>query len=107
LKDKVTWLNKYSDSKIDPIELAAELCYQVEEIYKRVILKQEQAILDEWKALSVTLGQDVICTSGKTKIEGRAQDLSESGALIVRTKSGIKEIHAGEISICNKDGSYC
>ncbi|MBK9145725.1 MAG: biotin--[acetyl-CoA-carboxylase] ligase [Candidatus Melainabacteria bacterium] len=107
LEAKVTSLSQHCTTTIDTIELAVELCYQIEEIFEKVEKGMDAEILDEWKSLSVTLGKEIVCLSGNNTIEGTAYDLSPAGALIVRTESGTRELHAGEISIRNKDGSYC
>jgi len=91
---------------IDTVELAAELCYQIESIYKRIEADDQAILLDEWRAASVTLGREIKTASGD--LEGTAVDIDETGALLVKTRdgTGTKILRAGEISIRSQDGSY-
>lgn len=91
---------------IDTVELAAELCYQIESIYERIEADDQAILLDEWRAASVTLGKEIKTASGD--LEGTALDIDESGALLVKTRdgAGTRLLRAGEISIRSQDGSY-
>lgn len=51
----------------------------------------------EWKALSSTLGQTVTVRSEQREFEGLAEDLDESGALLVRTDDGLERVLAGDV----------
>ena len=44
-----------------------------------------------WKELSGTLGQDVGIVSEGSEVQGRAEDIDESGALLIRTARGTLE----------------
>ena len=50
-----------------------------------------------WKARSVTLGRPVRA-SGAEVLEGVAEDIDGDGALIVRTRSGLRRVLAGDVS---------
>lgn len=109
LKHKMIWLEAASGTECDTSSLAAELCYQIEQVYlsmngngKTGVAK----ILDEWRAFSVTLGHEIICTTPAREVRGTAVDISESGALIVETPEGREELLGGEITIRSADGSY-
>jgi BirA family biotin operon repressor/biotin-[acetyl-CoA-carboxylase] ligase len=87
--------------------LAANLAWELEQSYNLLCRGERTMIIDEWKRKSVTLGKTIRVVGGGTgEIEGLAVDLARDGALIVRTASGDHELHAGEISIRNADGSY-
>lgn len=104
IRNKAVYLNELCDTKIDTISLASELCFQIEHIYNRMLAGESNLILDEWRASSVTLGQEIITSNNE--ISGKALDIDETGALIVQTAEGKKLVHAGEISVRSKDGSY-
>lgn len=56
------------------------------------------AILDEWRRHSSTLGTNVrIHEEGKT-IDGIAKDITKDGALIVETKEGLRHVVEGDVS---------
>lgn len=87
--------------------LAANLASEMEESYSSLCRGERTLITEEWKAKSVTLGKTVRAMLGATKqAEGVAIDLARDGALVVRTIDGDIELHAGEITIRNADGSY-
>ncbi|ADO72380.1 biotin--[acetyl-CoA-carboxylase] ligase [Stigmatella aurantiaca] len=51
-----------------------------------------------WKELSCTLGQDVLVRTARLEFRGMAEDVDESGALLVRTPSGsIERVLAGDV----------
>jgi BirA family biotin operon repressor/biotin-[acetyl-CoA-carboxylase] ligase len=106
LKRKVHWLGAATGTDCDTSALAAELCFQMEEVYADMIKNQTRKILDEWRALSVTLGQEIVCTTQSREVKGIAIDISDSGALIVQTSSGIEELLGGEISVRTAGGAY-
>jgi len=54
------------------------------EIRRRQALLMEAGILEEWKKLSSTLNRDVKIMAPGEVIEGRASDIDNTGALIVR-----------------------
>jgi birA, biotin-[acetyl-CoA-carboxylase] ligase region len=107
LNNKMTWLEQAAGAPIDPNALVAELCAQIEDVYFRAADGQIARILDEWRALSVTLGNEILVTSGSTQFRGTAIDITASGALIVETDRGKQEVTGGEITVRNVDGSYC
>src|SRR5262249_7612352 len=56
------------------------------------------AIREAWKQMATTLGQEVVVKKEGTRLGGKAEDIDESGALLVRTSSGnIERIVAGEV----------
>lgn len=67
-----------------------------------------QQLTDRWRALSITIGQTIVTENSERKLEGKAVDITDSGALIVELADGSRmTLHAGEISIRTADGGYC
>lgn len=61
---------------------------------------QEQgfdAIREAWRSRSVTLGRAVRVRMGDRDIEGVAEELDASGALLVRTASGLERVLTGDV----------
>lgn len=106
LKDKLYWLEAAAGTEVDTTALAAELCFQIEAVYNSMKNGDIEKILDEWRLYSITLGQEIICTTASREVRGIALDVSRSGALIVQTSSGREELLGGEISIRTAHGSY-
>ncbi|MCS7199166.1 MAG: biotin--[acetyl-CoA-carboxylase] ligase [Caldimicrobium sp.] len=73
-------------------ELLEKLIIEFESLYENL-----DGVLQEWKALSETLGRQVKVRTLQESIEGVALDLNEDGALLVKTKEGtIKAIFSGD-----------
>ncbi|MBX9694446.1 MAG: biotin--[acetyl-CoA-carboxylase] ligase, partial [Cyanobacteria bacterium] len=88
LRERVTWLEEIADSPVDMNAVTAELCFQLEEVYGALMQDRIQQTLDEWRALSVTLGKTIKFTSGSREQTGIAIDITSSGALIVDCEEG-------------------
>lgn len=61
---------------------------------------QEQGfgpIRAQWKALSSTLGQDVLVRGEARELRGVAEDIDESGALLVRVDGTLERVLAGDV----------
>lgn len=108
LRSKVEWLERISGNAIDRSKLVAEIVNEFETVYKQMLSGEASGVVERWRHQSVTLGKQIVATSGSRSFEGVAVDIAEDGSLIVDTVSeGRKNLHAGEITIRQKDGSYC
>ena len=56
-------------------------------------------IFDEWRNLSITLGQKVEVIGQDERYFGTAIDINEDGALLVRTSNSVETVIAGDVSI--------
>jgi BirA family biotin operon repressor/biotin-[acetyl-CoA-carboxylase] ligase len=55
-------------------------------------------VRQRWKALSSTLGQDVLVRTDRTELRGVAEDIDTAGALLVRTAEGsLERVLAGDV----------
>jgi BirA family biotin operon repressor/biotin-[acetyl-CoA-carboxylase] ligase len=107
LKDKIEWLERAVGKPVDPNLIVLELAHKLEEAYQALLAGKVDEIVSAWKSYSVTIGQDIESRNGGQTIRGRAVDITTSGALVVQLEDGsTTELHAGEISIRNQDGSY-
>ena len=59
-------------------------------------------LLEDWRFFSCTLGHRVRITAPGEVFEGVAEDIDENGALLVRTKSGVKRVLAGDCEIISE-----
>ena len=72
------------------------------ELEKEYSIAQEEGfdkVLDDWRALSVTLGQEVRVIFGDDSYTGKAVDIDRDGCLLVNTGSEVKRVIAGDVSI--------
>ncbi|GAB4570031.1 MAG: hypothetical protein Kow0077_03510 [Anaerolineae bacterium] len=61
---------------------------------------QDEALLDAWRAYSVTLGRTVRVQAGDEQWQGMAEDIDDAGALILRLADGTeKRVVAGEVTL--------
>jgi BirA family transcriptional regulator, biotin operon repressor / biotin---[acetyl-CoA-carboxylase] ligase len=108
LQDQVASLHALCTHQIDPNALVCSIAQEVETIYNRLLANETAPILEQWRERSVTLGQNVMANVGAKTIEGKAVDITESGALLIQTLDGhIEQINAGEVLVRRLDGAYC
>lgn len=85
--------------KISRVQLLNEILFQIETLYNIAQAEGFVKILEEWKKYSVTLGKTVDVIGINDTFAGLAMDIDEDGALLVKTKAGIKRVLAGDVSI--------
>jgi len=59
-------------------------------------------IRDAWRARSCTLGREVRVDVEGREITGRAEDIDDTGALLVRTGSGLVRVVAGDVRLLRR-----
>ena len=52
-----------------------------------------------WRERSVTLGREVVVTVDGRELAGVAEDIDETGALLVRTRVGVERIISGDVQL--------
>jgi BirA family biotin operon repressor/biotin-[acetyl-CoA-carboxylase] ligase len=72
------------------LDLISNLLTEVEEYYEALNKGKISKIHEDWKQSSATLGRRVRVWDGANVIEGNAQDIDESGALIVVDDNGLR-----------------
>jgi BirA family biotin operon repressor/biotin-[acetyl-CoA-carboxylase] ligase len=50
-----------------------------------------------WRDLNCTLGEDVLVKTERRELRGVAEDIDETGALLVRTSDGVERVVAGDV----------
>lgn len=80
--------------------LAAELICGLDEIFSGTGWQTgDPVILDRLRALSCTLGRQVVVSSPLGQQEGEAVDIAPDGSLLVRFADGVRAVNSGEVSI--------
>ena len=80
--------------------LAVEVLRQLDYDYGRLVAGRFQEIAEEWEQHCTTLGQTVVIRIGDRRIRGRAESLSEDGALLLRSEHGhLETIMGGDVGI--------
>jgi BirA family biotin operon repressor/biotin-[acetyl-CoA-carboxylase] ligase len=81
-------------------ELAAAVLGELDVDYGRICAGQFSAVADEWESCCSTLGRRVSIRQGPTLLTGRAESLSEDGALLLRTDHGhLERISGGDVTL--------
>jgi len=88
-----------SGSKISRLELIVAILAELESLYTEALRDGFLSILDQWRAESVTLGQQVDVYGFGRQFSGLAFDIDGDGALLVKTPEGIEKVLAGDVSI--------
>ncbi|MBP3683688.1 MAG: biotin--[acetyl-CoA-carboxylase] ligase [Oscillospiraceae bacterium] len=66
----------------------------------KTLLSRKQAMLGQYRADCITVGQDISLLRGDEVRHGHAEDVDEAGALVVRFPDGHTEaVNSGEVSV--------
>ena len=85
----------------DPVDLITRILRNLHAELERI--HDFAAVLDDWRALSLTLGRHVRVRSSGGILEGRALDISPAGALLLQTADSLEELHEGEVEQLRQD----
>ncbi len=81
-------------------DLAAVILRELDADYTRVCQNQFPQVASEWAARCTTLGQTVSINLGGTVLQGQAEALDETGALLLRTTHGhLERIVGGDVTL--------
>ena len=80
-------------------DLLAAILGELEKEYSIAQNEGFDKVLDDWRALSVTLGQEVRVIFGDDSYTGKAVDIDRDGCLLVNTGSEVKRVIAGDVPI--------
>jgi len=99
LKDIATSLSIVVGHDISRLTLLSAVLTELEQAYDSVIQQGFSEMLDEWRELSVTLGQNVNVVGSGREFSGIAVDIDHDGALLVQTEEALERVLAGDVSI--------
>ena len=83
----------------DRIAFFQQVIRNLEKLYLEVRGQGFDRVLDQWRQLSVTLGEEVNVIGIKETFAGRAVDIAEDGALLIDTGNEVRKVYAGDVSI--------
>ncbi len=92
---EVTTIRSELGRDVDPLELLGALLSNLDAELGRI--EDFGAVLEDWRTLNCTLGEEVRVQRFGESIEGRAVDLSQEGALLLATRWSTVELFEGEI----------
>lgn len=98
-------LSMAAGHRVFPEALAGAMVNRLYEMRQRLFEKAR--LMDDYRSLCITLGQDIRLQRGNEVFYGTALDLNENGGLIVRLTDGqVQTVDSGEVSIRGMYG-YC
>lgn len=99
-QNSLTTLKHELSREIDSEKLITNLLQNFEQRYKRLQQGEWDALRIEWKSQARFLGKQVEVTSFAEILAGKALDIDECGALIIRQENGeLKKIAAGDVKL--------
>jgi BirA family biotin operon repressor/biotin-[acetyl-CoA-carboxylase] ligase len=96
-----TSLNDELGRDVPPVDVIRHLLVEMERLY--LALPGGESIYEEWRDRLVTLGKRVYVESGNGRLEGIAESVDRSGALMLRNADGsTTRIVAGDVILRHK-----
>lgn len=99
VSDIATSLSLCSGQTVDRLRLLCAILRHLEEAYNTAVAHGFASILDDWRRLSITIGQAVNVIGPNEQYSGLAVDIDEDGALLVETDGQVRKVIAGDVSI--------
>ena len=86
---------------IERVKFFRAVLEECDKLYTETISRGFDKIIDLWKKYNVTLNNEIkiISAEGGETFTGKAIDIDDDGALIVKTSEGLKTFYAGDVSI--------
>ncbi|MDU5140609.1 MAG: biotin--[acetyl-CoA-carboxylase] ligase [Paenibacillus dendritiformis] len=98
LQDRATSLKIVTGQEIDRASLVAACLQELEQLYRLYEEEGFGPIRTLWEAQSITLGRRMTVETPQGPLEGVAVGLDESGALLLRDKTGaVQKVFSGDV----------
>ncbi|MHB1420006.1 MAG: biotin--[acetyl-CoA-carboxylase] ligase [Bacillota bacterium] len=99
-----TSLSLCTGNIVPRVKLLQCVLRNLESTYEEFKKSGFQPILERWKELNITLGQQVTVTTFQDSFTGTAVDVLEDGALVVQGDDGIKRVfQSGDVSVRSRN----
>jgi len=102
IMDVATSLSAELGHNVSRIALLQEILRQLEQRYAKVKEREVDTLVGEWKELSSTIGHQVQLNLSRRLIRGRAVDIDETGALLIRTDARQTQRITAEVDLLRK-----
>ncbi|EAX47233.1 biotin--acetyl-CoA-carboxylase ligase [Thermosinus carboxydivorans Nor1] len=99
LRDIATSVAAAAGRPVSRLALLAEVLAELETVYSLAVRQGFGPVLDEWRKLTITLGQQVNVLAPGETFAGIAVNIDNEGALLVDTGQGVRRILAGDVTI--------
>ncbi|MGB0496135.1 MAG: bifunctional biotin--[acetyl-CoA-carboxylase] ligase/biotin operon repressor BirA [Kangiellaceae bacterium] len=84
---------------IDKTTLMANLLIELDKTVDTFISQGFEMFSKRWEKNSAFIGQEVLISTHKEKVKGVEKGIDKNGAIIVKTKKGVKSFYSGEVSL--------
>jgi len=85
---------------VDRGKLLGKILAEIENTYKILLNGNKRALINEWIRLNFTLGNKVTVRNYERVISGIAENINDSGELVIRLPSGEREtVSGGDVTI--------
>ena len=96
-----TTINEESGTEVSRVAIVRHLLTEMERLYLN--LPEGESVYDEWRHRLVTVGEKVRVKSGDSLLEGIAESVDRSGALMLRRADGsIIRVIVGDVTLRDK-----
>ena len=100
LRKFATSIKIESGRTISRADMATAILRELDGDYARICGGLFAEVADEWEAHCTTIGRDVTIRIGERRLRGRAESLSDEGALLLRTEHGhLESITGGDVTL--------
>jgi BirA family biotin operon repressor/biotin-[acetyl-CoA-carboxylase] ligase len=99
LEETATSLRKECGKELDRRIVFRQIMSTLESLYTDVSRGNFDTVLTEWKARAAIFGKQIKLAQTANIIEGVAITLADDGGLIVKTESGLRVFHAGDVTM--------
>ncbi len=87
-------------STVNRKKLLSTIMLELQKLYQSWSEHGSSVVIKAWRESNATLGREVsVLEPNGSSFSGVAQDITNDGALIVKTAGGIKTVNAGEVSL--------
>lgn len=98
LQKRATSLKAVTGQEVDRASLVAACLQELEQLYRLYEEEGFAPIGTLWEAQSITLGRQVTIQTPQGPLQGIAEGLDESGALLLRDKTGtVQKVFSGDV----------
>ncbi|MGG4396788.1 biotin--[acetyl-CoA-carboxylase] ligase [Paenibacillus thiaminolyticus] len=98
LQERATSLKIVTGQEVDRASLVAACLQELEQLYRLYEEEGFAPIGTLWEAQSITLGRQVTIETPQGLLQGIAEGLDESGALLLRDKTGtVQKVFSGDV----------
>ena len=99
LREKAGSMAMVKGEHINRPSFFREVLRELDICYREICNRGFSALMDKWRSLSVTLGQEINVIGINESFSGKAIDIDDDGALLVETEGAMRRVLAGDVSI--------